>query len=338
MKRLNSIDFIKVIGILTMIQIHLGMYLLHPSQKIGFYGIMNFLGKMAAPLFLFAVGINLVISINNRKKQATSHIIKRSLFLIAFGILFIIIWQPSILHFIGIFILISYLLLLFSDKIKLLTAVIFTFGSLILLKYIDYMSGWNRIAYELANFWTIKGFFTNLIVNGFYPMFPWIAFTIIGTIIGAQLLKAIKSKKEKLFAKKIFITGLILMAIGQLLTKVTSWTFNFYQTKPSFVLFFLGTSMIIFSTGFYYLDIKKKAPDFSALMNLMGSTCLSIYILHVLVGILFFRYTGTLNTLSMTGVLVWITIVIIIITLISYCFKKLLGNGPFEYVMRKFAG
>ena len=337
MKRLNSIDFIKVIGIITMIQIHLGMYLLSYSARTSnFYHFMSFLGKIAAPLFLFAVGINLVISVNNRKKQAKPHIFKRSLFLFIFGLLFLLIWQPSILHFIGLYLFLAYVLLFFSDKIKILAITILTFGSLWLLKFIDYSSGWELLPYRLAGLWTIKGFFKNLLVTGYYPIFPCLAYVIIGTIVGKYLIKSIKNKDLGKFTEHLLIAGAIISVIGLALTKITPWNLGFYPMQPPYILFFSGLNMVLLSAGLYLLDIKKKFPDFSKLMNFMGSTCLSIYILHVIVGLSYFYFTSNFQFLSMIAGWIYIITILIIITLISYVFKKKLGYGPFEYLMNVF--
>ena len=146
-KRFESIDFMRAVGVLLMVQIHLGMYLLVLGDKqTATYNVMNTIAQSAAPLFLTAVGISLAISASRRKKDATDHVVKRGLFLIAVGLLFINVWNADILHYIGLYIILAFFLLKLSKFWRIVAANIFLWGAPVVLLFVNYMSGWEILA------------------------------------------------------------------------------------------------------------------------------------------------------------------------------------------------
>ena len=74
------------------------------------------------------------------------------------------------------------------------------FIPVLLLKCIDYIG---ILECYPPSIWTFQGFFNNLILNGVYPLFPWIVFPLIGTIIGGYMLHAIKTKNPGFFFKRL---------------------------------------------------------------------------------------------------------------------------------------
>jgi len=342
-KRINSIDFLRAVGILSMIQIHMGMYLTEYMDKhLTFYKFMNNFGQIAAPFFLTTIGISLMISLSNRKNNAFSHIGKRSLFLIFSGLLFINIWQADILHYIGIYLLIAYLFTKLNKFQRTINAVLILVLSQVMLKLISYTSGWEVIGYKLANFWTLQGFLNNLLSNGFYPMFPWLFFPVVGTIIGEYLLHSIKTNKESNFIFGSILIGIILTLTGIFMNTLSPWKITFYPATITYAIFHLGIFMISLGTFYYLFDnkntkesIKDKITKLLSPITYSGTIAFSIYILHVIIGLGIFELTIGFNHLPLSGVIAYTVVILILLGLLCKEFVKKLNLGPFEYLLKK---
>ncbi len=339
-KRFKSLDFMRGLGLILMVQIHIAMYLTLTTGKSSIlYFFMNRISYLAAPLFLTAVGISLVISVNRRKEKALSHETKRVLFLILLGFLFINIWNADIIHYIGIYIILAFFLLRFKKLSRFIIANIFLWGAPVILLYINYMSGWEHLAYKLANFWTFQGFFTNLVANGFYPMFPWIFYIIIGSIVGEYLLESVKKKKEEIFCIIALIAGIILFIIGLLLDVFSPWRIGFYPATVSYIILYLGVSLFIFGLFFWLLDYSKKKSIAEVLRPVifLGTVSLSIYVFHIIFGLGYFYFANRFNTLGLMVVIPYIISLLVILGLICYLSIRKLGYGPLEYLLRKLS-
>jgi uncharacterized membrane protein len=295
---------------------------------------MGKIGQIAAPLFLMAVGINLALSSKKRGAESRSHIIKRSIFLIILGLLFMNLWQADILHYIGVFILISYFLIPLSKytRIAIVALILSTYG--FFLNMVNYSSSWEVLAFKLANFWTLTGFFKNLLLTGFHPLLPWISFVLIGTVLGSYLLDSIKKKKEVKYSTAILLIGIILSSIG-LALNFTKQKITFYPASISYMIFYIGMSMAIFSLSFYLLDAKNKFKKTKETISFIGSVSLSFYILHVIIGFGYFYLTSSLHSLNIYTLIPYMFFVLLVIYIICYISKIFLGDGPFEYLMKK---
>jgi len=339
--RIESVDLIRAIGILSMVQIHIAKYLLNvPGKSLPFYTIMNSFGQIAAPFFLVAVGISLVISTRKRKQKGENSFVytfKRGLFLIVIGLLFMFLWPGDILHYIGVFLIVT-LLLLYLPKIwRVVVSFIFLIGAPIALMYVDYMAGWERLAYTLSGFWTFTGFFNNLLFTGFHPIFPWIFFVIMGSVIGEYMFESIEKKKEERFVSYGFIIGVIFMLIGWSVVSYMNIPLTFYPTSISYVLFYFGFCLLFFSLFFSLLDVKKKFVKPLRPLLFLGTISFSMYIFHVILGLGIFYLMDTLYSFNMRFVVFYIILLLIAISAICYLFVRKIGYAPFEWLMRKFS-
>jgi uncharacterized membrane protein len=330
-KRFDSIDLIKAIGIISMVLIHIALYLTHPLEQANTpYRLLNYLAFIAAPLFLMAAGINLSIS-SSRRKNSFSHIIKRGIFLIILGLLFINLWKPDIIHYIGFFIIVTFFLLAFNKYLRLLIASVFVITSPVLLFIFGYRSGWDM---QLAELWTIKGFIEYLFISGFHPVFPWISFMIIGSVLG-ELLVDLKPKDSNSFLIKNYILGLFLVILGILTHLFTSYKILFYPATLSYVFICSGISLFLFALSFWLLDIKTGFNKIFRPLTFLGKVSLSIYILHILIGLSYFYFTDSFYRMYFIAAFLYGILLIAVTGAICYFFFYWLGYGPFEYLMKK---
>ena len=190
-KRIIGIDIARAIAVIGMIIVNFKTVFGQEGnlwlQKIAHV----FDGKAAATFVVLAgVGIGLMsktaIAQNDllKIKKVRVRVIKRAFFLFIIGLSYISIWPADILHFYGVYLLITALLLHASQKVIMWTAfsLILAFPVLILL--FNYDTGWDFEALTYIDFWSPAGFFRNLFYNGFHPVIPWAAFMLIGLWFG----------------------------------------------------------------------------------------------------------------------------------------------------------
>ena len=166
-----------------------------------FAGILE--GKATAT-FVVLAGIGIAFMTKSSILEQKAHklnlvrkkIVKRALLLFILGISYIVIWPADILHFYGIYMLITLLLIKSSNKTIITTALSLIFIYPLLMIFINYETGWDFITLNYHNFWTIPGFIRNLFYNGFHPVVPWSSFMLMGYWLGKQDLHKVKFVKR----------------------------------------------------------------------------------------------------------------------------------------------
>lgn len=191
--RFWELDFLRGIAIILMIVFHL----LYDFDYFGGYnfnlhsGVLLYLGRSAAIIFILLVGISLTLSISRTKKYTNpgqnlySKYIKRGLRIFGWGLLLTFVtWifisegviVFGILHFIGISIILAYPFLRFKS-INLLLGISFIFlGSYLQTFNVDFP--WLLwLGFVPENFYTFD----------YFPLFPWFGVVLIGIFAGNML-------------------------------------------------------------------------------------------------------------------------------------------------------
>lgn len=174
-----------------------------PSWLVSLVGLLD--GRAAATFVVLAgAGISLLskrgyaeenrdLLVGNR-----TSLLKRAFFLFVIGLLYTPLWPADILHFYGIYIGIAAFLLSVSSRYLwvLVGALITAFVLFFLV--LDYEHGWdwNTLAYE--GFWTTDGMIRHLFFNGFHPVIPWLAFLLVGMILGRQDMSLTETRRRVL--------------------------------------------------------------------------------------------------------------------------------------------
>ena len=336
--RFASIDFLRGLAIILMVVIHFAKYLLvTPEKSSTTYYLINFAALFAAPLFLFIAGISLVFSLTKRKQRARSHLIKRAIFLIIVGFLFINIWPADILHFIGLFLLISLFIFKLNKPLKIIIANIFLWLSpIILIYFVNYNSAWARVAYEFSNFWTFSGFFNNLLFNGFHPIFPWIFFTIMGVVIGEYFVNSKNNKQKNIFIFYNILIGIILTFFG-IFFSFFIWRIGSYPATPAYMLLGLGGCMLLLGIFYWVFEIKNTGKKILSPIIFLGTVSFTLYLAHIIIGIGPFYLINKLSSLSMPLIIIYTIIFLIIIGFLLYLWNKKFKLGPLELLLRRFS-
>ena len=276
MKRLHSIDFLRTIAIVLMIEIHLVDYLSHKAERDTLlYAILETLGSIPAPLFTFLAGVSLFISLSKyTAKIARRQTLRRGVAIFIIGLLhYFIHWGAEyvfswdILTLIGSALLILYLLrrVRWVDIALIITAVILI--SPILRELTNYNQHWDFATGEYTYLLTFKDIFLGWLLHGFFPIFPWIIFPLAGYASGRAILNMQDEEKQRKRAWMVGLLGVLLAffsAIGvwaQNIFGSNAYTspLLFYPASTTYILLTLGISLFSFAGLWILLDAEEMS-------------------------------------------------------------------------------
>lgn len=352
--RIIGIDVARALAIIGMILVNFKMIF---GQE-GTSWLQNFTaifeGKAAA-LFVILAGIGIAFMTNSAVKnndiaklrQARKRVFKRAILLFVIGLSYILIWPADILHFYGIYILFTLLLLRQEPIVALICAVGIVVLYPVLMFFISYDLGWDFSDYSYADFWTFEGFFRNLFYNGFHPVLPWIAFMLLGLWFGRQDLN-----NEK-FIKRIFFICLGIAILIKLLSKalliflsegnelILTELAQVLDTSPMppLPIYMFSASSIALCVICSCIWIAKRMQHGLVIKALQstGQLALTFYVAHIVIGVGLMEVVSStsLGSFSITFSVVYAIIfsaVCIVFATIWMHYKKI---GPLEWILRK---
>lgn len=334
--RQSEFDWAKAFSIIVMITIHvyeeLSVVDYNTTPEGVFRNVLEFLaGPLAAPLFMFSMGVGIMYSRNTTpgKMAIRGAKLMRNGYLLSFfkGTIFVIIgvalgmqtpmtvaesfFLVSILQFAGMAFFVIALMKKFDFSLPamLTTAVLLSFLSTFLNTF--NMQGGKQ--YFLGLF-----FMTNNVTS--FPMFLWLYYPVAGMIFAYLLQRAIDKKRFYLYTFIIGVTGLVITSISYILCGVEIKTMYelkdrlFYTQTPRHLLF---TSFVILigMSVYYLLSVTITVKPIISAVTYMGSNLDIIYINQWLL----VAYTETAMILAKADKLpvVWIIPVAIVILLLS---------------------
>ena len=249
--------------------------------------LVGLAGRAAAVfLVLFGIGISLQtarIQMGSRPGGANP-MIRRYLFLILGGMAFIPFWEADILHYIGLYGLLTLPLVRLGTKWLVLIAVGLLLGAEAGRMLFNYQAGWlaEATGSHYEDMWSFTGQLRQLIFNGYHPVFPWLSFVVFGLILGRLDLK-----KPQLL-RRLVIAGLLGSAIG-FVSMAFGVPAEFFPADTLFIL--LGVANASWVIGLCLLVSRRiESPDQGKLIHRglrsMGRLALSHYPGHVWLGII----------------------------------------------------
>ena len=284
-KRDISIDVLRGLAIFTMIAANTAGEILCEPHPFWF----RFYGSFAAPLFVLLAGMMVFVT-SNAKNYNLSYFVKRGLFIIGVAALLdITIWHIypfmifDVLYVIGFSLPVAYLLLKIKDNrlkyvvilsiflITPLLQVVFGYPKDLKLLFLD-----DNV--HLSSFISIMPhIFKNFIIDGFFPLFPWLGFSLLGANIAGLRYKL----KEKFNKPVFFITG-----IGALISGIMLWIIwpgnmftragyseVFYPPTYGFMLTSVGLIVMLFYLVDRYPDLSFYKP-----LEVLGKSSMFVYI------------------------------------------------------------
>jgi len=373
-KRYDSIDILRALAIIGMIQVHfvelLSSY--YDSSSL-LYQISDYVGSLPAPLFTFLVGMSLFIS---AKKQELSGAepqaiadrnLRRGVAIFFLGLVFAaLIWTPAevfgwdILTFIGAALIIVFTLRKQSNKSLTAIMIVILAVSPLLRIWSDYHSSWNHWG-EYVPAADLKGALLGFSLNGYFPLLPWLIFPLFGYLVGRACFGG-----DSLHLPRFILpvgVALTAIALGLMFTnsvlgisnEPAAWylsPFTFYPASTSFLLIALGIIMLLFWFFYRRFDLNQGEPTtgkFLTFCRRYSRYALTAYVVHhaVLVWPLlaaasyagkrdqWFYYGEVLPTAySLLLSLVFIVLFYLIIIL----WDRRGGRYSFEWLLKKLTG
>lgn len=197
--RIWEIDFLRGIAIILMIFFHI-------IFDLNFYSITNFnissgilffIARLSATMFITIAGISLSISysrVKNKlnKKDILKKFIKRGTKILFLGLVIsVVTWIYlqegfiifGILHFIGVSIILSILFIEFK-YMNILLGIVFIFIGFFLRSFTFDFNLLLPLGFVPNNFWTVD----------YFPLFPWFGIILFGISIGNMIYPGLKRK------------------------------------------------------------------------------------------------------------------------------------------------
>ncbi|MHC4627577.1 MAG: heparan-alpha-glucosaminide N-acetyltransferase domain-containing protein, partial [Planctomycetota bacterium] len=196
MRRLVSVDVLRAIAILLMIQVHF-VYNMSPREAstAALYDLSIVFGALPAPIFTFLAGLSLWLWLRRetalgRNELALSKVtLRRGLFLFGAGLAFaVFVWLPREVFDWDILTLIGASTLILLPMRKLPPRKLIALAILVLLvspplrTATDYASHWQGEEYIYT--FTMRDVVLGFLLQGYFPLLPWIVFPLMGFATG----------------------------------------------------------------------------------------------------------------------------------------------------------
>jgi uncharacterized membrane protein len=219
--RFSSIDVVRGIAILLMIQVHFVDYLSSFEAESGtLYQVCIVLGALPAALFCFVSGASYRIWLRReelrRERDAaiTGSTLRRGAFLFVLGlVLNIVVWLPAeifnwdILTLLGAgFVFLAYARKLPPGVLVLICAMIALVSPILRLTS-DRAAYWEDDAYSYD--FLLRDVVFGFTANGYFPIFPWLLFPILGFVAAEPIY--LRSANSRPARRRLAIVALALL-------------------------------------------------------------------------------------------------------------------------------
>lgn len=355
--RIIGIDVARALAVIGMIVVNFKVVFGEQGSSILKNITALFEGKAAAT-FVVLAGVGIALITNNAIERDDSQkllqikkgIMKRAVFLFVTGLSYMLLWPADILHFYGIYMILTLFLLRLSGKKLFIAALIIIFSYPLIFLQIDYTLGWDFILLEYKNFWTFDGFFRNLFYNGFHPVFPWTAFMLFGVWFGKMDLHD-EDLVKKMFYRSLAVfvsiqllscTAILIASKSGPLIKEFLILFTRVEPMPPLPFYMLSGSSFAISIISFCILISKKYEK-SLLVNSMhkmGQMALTMYVLHVVMGMGAVEIFAPekIGKLPVEFSFFYAAIYSFLSVIFAVYWSKRYKRGPLEFLMRKVTG
>jgi uncharacterized membrane protein YeiB len=345
--RISGLDMSRALAVIGMIIVNFKVVIGQRGYPDLVYWSHLVDGKAAATFVMSAgVGLALMSRKARLKKDPTDWkdvqhaILKRALFLFIIGLTYISLWPADILHYYGIYMVFTVLIMRWSLRWILFMSTLVILVYPFLLDFWDYEEGWglNIEDLEYEDFWTLDGFFRNLFYNGFHPVLPWLAFMLSGYAWGRQALH------EKTFIRRTFFIStssfLIIQWVSSIRPDSEPWDLLLgTQPMPPLPIYMLNGISFALSMISACLWLARQLPGHPVITILesTGKLALTFYVAHVVLGMgsIEMLYPGQLGTFTILFSLIYALIFSFICIVFAHVWLRYHSRGPLEWIMRK---
>jgi len=194
-KRIVGYDVARAVAIVGMVIVNFKIVMF--AEKRGSDWLQTITGLLdgrAAAMFVILAGVGTSLMTARARgdgdlpglADARTRLLRRALFLLVAGYLFVPIWPADILHYYAFYIGIGAFLLPASDRALWLGALLATLLFNGLYTFAGYWDQLDVVDLSYQGFWTPVGLTRNLLFNGWHPVLPWVGFYLVGMWLGRR--------------------------------------------------------------------------------------------------------------------------------------------------------
>lgn len=354
-QRIVGIDVARAVAVIGMIIVNFKVVFGAGGDHAWLKSLVQVFNGKAAATFVVLAGVGLALMTNSavqdqqrdRLQKASRKIVNKALLLFVIGLSFTWIWPADILHYYGIYMLVTLLFIKRSPR-QILVGTISLIGLyVILILLFSYEAGWDFSTLDYTGFWTIKGFFRNLFYNGFHPVVPWTAFMLFGLWYGRQDLY------DDRFVRRSFWVSLGVFIIIQAVSVLSiQWLSNGSPEAVAELTPLLGTEPMPPLPLYMLNGISIAAVTIAACILLArrfetnrlthtlrktGQLALTIYAAHVVLGMGAVEGLGPLplGTYPIEFSVGYALLFSLLCILFAELWLRFYASGPLEWLMRK---
>jgi uncharacterized membrane protein len=304
--RYSSIDILRTLAIQVMVLVHF-------SENLSGYKLP--ITGFGAPLFAFLSGVSYFLWVagqhaKGRSDEEISKVsIRRGLFVFGVGVAFnVLVWLPEetfnwdVLTFIGSALLVLNLARRMPVPLIIFSALMILLVSPALRIQADYPEYWLNKYFEYD--FTLSDILSGYFVTGYFPIFPWLAFSLSGFVTATLLFGEEEEPDQKpsstpQFPRRMIIVGASMFGVSMLALAVRpylpetigtyllgGWTM--FPTTIEYALAMIGTSVLLLGLLHWFVDLNPRIDRRGPLLDIaktFSQYSLTIYLLHHLVHI-----------------------------------------------------
>ncbi len=351
-QRIIGFDLARALAVIGMVIVNFKVVMCTEiTSPVWLLNASGFLDGKAAATFVALAGIGISLlsrsALQFPEKQALHRntLLRRALFLFVCGLLYTPVWPADILHFYGVYIAIAAFLLCTSSRRLLILAVALVVCFPILLFTLNYDQGWDWTSLTYSGFWTVPGMLRHIFFNGFHPVVPWLAFLLVGMVVGRLDLSRMQIRR------RLLACGLLAFVLSEAASRLLMRILSTGETQavqeelasilgtspmpplPLYMLAGVGVALVVIvscvSLGLRFGNSKWLQP-----LVATGQLALTLYVAHVIVGMGTLEALGRLENQSLELALGSAGVFCFMAVVFAHLWRKKFRRGPLEALMR----
>ncbi|OJV13750.1 MAG: hypothetical protein BGO27_01465 [Alphaproteobacteria bacterium 33-17] len=193
----------------------------------------------------------------------------------------------DILYLIGYALPVTYLVRKWNNKAILILIILILIAS----PYLRQKFGYEDLVFNIANFSTLniipkEAAFKSWFINGWFPMFPWLAFMLSGLIVG-KIYKNYEALSKDYFQSPLHLLafswvlmgGIVILAISPSdMPNRNGYHCIFYPATTGIFIALLGATGILMHSANYIKHLKFS----KRFIHPIGRSSLAIYPIHLI--------------------------------------------------------
>lgn len=354
-KRVIGYDLARALAVFGMVIVNFKIVM--GAEQNGPAWLVRLVGRLdgrAAATFVVLAGAGLSLlsqkgraqGDRDRLAQNRRTLLKRALFLFIVGLLYSPIWPADILHFYGVYIAVAAFLLATPVRQLWCYSGALVLAFVVLFFTLNYDLGWDWKTLTYNDFWTPIGMVRHLFYNGFHPVIPWLAFILVGNMIGRL------DMRDPAIQRRVFLLGGGIAIIAEVISKVLIRFLSpgassadqeailaIFGTAPLppmplYMLASAGTACAIIAASIA-LGEKYQNAIWIRPFVATGQLALTLYVAHVVIGMGALEAIGRLENQTLHFSLIASLVFCISSVVYAHLWRKLFKRGPLEAIMRK---